>query len=114
MSHSFRRTTSAVVVLFAILFTLPAQAQRKSKEDQPLWAKTSLSAFKFRNVGPATTSGRIADLAVDTKTQEQCTWHWPLRASGKPRIMAPLSNLYSTAKAATAQVVSRLTLTTLM
>jgi len=67
MSHSFRRTTSAVVVLFAILFTLPAQAQRKSKEDQPLWAKTSLSAFKFRNVGPATTSGRIADLAVDTE-----------------------------------------------
>lgn len=80
MSHSFRNTTSAVVFLFTILFTLPAHAQRKSKEDQPLWAKTSLSAFKFRNIGPATTSGRIADLAVDSKSPG--TMYLALASSG--------------------------------
>ena len=80
MSYSFRYFTSAVVFLFAILFTLPAHAQRKSKEDQPLWAKTSLSAFKFRNVGPATTSGRIADLAVDA--QNPGTMYLALASSG--------------------------------
>ena len=80
MSYSFRYFTSAVVFLFAILFTLPAHAQRKSKEDQPSWAKTSLSAFKFRNVGPATTSGRIADLAVDA--QNPGTMYLALASSG--------------------------------
>jgi len=80
MSYSFRYFTSAVVFLFAILFTLPAHAQRKSKEDQPSWAKTSLSAFNFRNVGPATTSGRIADLAVDA--QNPGTMYLALASSG--------------------------------
>ena len=41
------------------------QAQKKSKNDSPKWAEQSISAFTFRGLGPATTSGRIADIAVN-------------------------------------------------
>tara|TARA_B100001245_G_scaffold236642_1_gene229124 strand:+ start:2958 stop:6206 length:3249 start_codon:yes stop_codon:yes gene_type:complete len=36
-----------------------------SEDNKPLIEKTSLSALKFRSIGPALTSGRIADLAVN-------------------------------------------------
>ncbi len=52
-------------LLFALTITLSGYSQRKSKDDAPSWTSANTSAFKFRDIGPATTSGRIADLAVN-------------------------------------------------
>lgn len=54
----------ALLFVALVLHSSTTHAQRKSS-DTPAWAETSTSAFKWRNVGPATTSGRIADLAVN-------------------------------------------------
>ena len=65
--------TSLLLCLLALCVALPpAQAQKKKKEKgkkeeiakDPL-ADVSLSSFKFREIGPALTSGRIADIAVN-------------------------------------------------
>ncbi|MCP4551068.1 MAG: glycosyl hydrolase [Bacteroidetes bacterium] len=61
-----------LVCILAILFILPEnQAQRNKKNkrediqsNNPL-KNVSLSTFKFRSIGPALTSGRISDLAVN-------------------------------------------------
>lgn len=58
-----------VTGLLALMMIMPAvQAQRKKNNDKdaddPL-AGVSLSTFKFRGVGPAITSGRLSDLAVN-------------------------------------------------
>jgi len=54
------------IVLFIICF-MPLQAQKKkspSPEKDPI-AKLSLRAFRWRCIGPALTSGRISDFAVN-------------------------------------------------
>ncbi len=65
--------TTILCALLALFVAMPnAQAQKKKKEKgekeekakDPL-ADVSLSSFKFRAIGPALTSGRIADLAVN-------------------------------------------------
>lgn len=56
-------------ILFVSLLVLafaPAQAQKKNKAKDAYWLKSSdLSGLKFRNIGPALTSGRIADMVVN-------------------------------------------------
>ena len=52
-------------LLLALTITSSGYSQRKSKEDTPSWTNANTSVFKFRDIGPATTSGRIADLAVN-------------------------------------------------
>ncbi len=53
------------------LFTLNIQAQKDKKKEKTqneasdALSKLSLSAFKYRSIGPALTSGRISDLAVN-------------------------------------------------
>jgi hypothetical protein len=57
---------------FSFLFVQIAIGQKSKKEDKPAVAepektileKTSLAGLKFRSIGPAIASGRIADLAV--------------------------------------------------
>jgi photosystem II stability/assembly factor-like uncharacterized protein len=51
------------VFLFALLFTLTSWAQ--NNEEPVQLEDVSLSGLKFRSVGPAITSGRIADFAVN-------------------------------------------------
>ena len=51
---------------FSLLFLMSSfnlEAQRKKKKVEKA-AEISLEAFKFRNIGPAFLSGRIADIAV--------------------------------------------------
>lgn len=60
---------SLVFLLVTVVDSAHAQ-RRKSKNSEPAAATNplegySLSSFKFRNVGPALTSGRIADFAVN-------------------------------------------------
>ncbi|MEN0050452.1 MAG: hypothetical protein AAF806_25530, partial [Bacteroidota bacterium] len=50
----------AFCLLFAFVCT--SNAQDKKEEDQS--DKINFSAFKLRNVGPAFTAGRIADIAI--------------------------------------------------
>ena len=68
--HSLKKTT-LLLCTGALLLSASVYGQRKSKDDTPDWTEQSTTAFKFRELGPATTSGRIADLAVHpTKTSE--------------------------------------------
>ena len=53
----------ALLWAIALLISVPTMAQRKSKDQA--FVDANISGLSFRNVGPATTSGRIADLAVN-------------------------------------------------
>ncbi len=67
MKRIFSLLLSFVLILSA---SNSLEAQRKKKNSEPQKLENpldgfSLSSFKFRSVGPALTSGRIADLAVN-------------------------------------------------
>ncbi|MCD6180189.1 MAG: hypothetical protein J7K39_09835 [Bacteroidales bacterium] len=53
--------------LLAVLIATPALAAKKKKEEKPKTAleETSFSGLKWRSIGPAFTSGRISDFAVN-------------------------------------------------
>ncbi len=55
------------VICLAVLFTtFLVQGQRKTDSNsKPLLSEASLNGLKFRSVGPALTSGRISDFAVN-------------------------------------------------
>ncbi len=56
----------ALLGIMLLLAFEPASAQRskKSADNASAVASQNYSAFKFRNIGPAFTSGRIADIAI--------------------------------------------------
>lgn len=60
-----------VIVLVVYGHAVSAQSKKtkspaveETKNEQSLFEKTSFTGLKFRNIGPALTSGRIADIAV--------------------------------------------------
>ena len=54
-----------LMLAFLLLLPLEANSQRKrNQKDNSKYQQVSLNAFKFRNVGPAFLSGRIADIAI--------------------------------------------------
>ena len=64
--------------LLAVLFIIPlSYAQRNKKDTEQngesdyYLSDVSLDAFKFRSIGPALTSGRIADFAVNPDNQSE-------------------------------------------
>ncbi len=64
--------TFLIILLTFISFNLDAQkrghkkaaAEQTEEKTKSVYAETSFSGFKFRNVGPAFSSGRIADIAI--------------------------------------------------
>ena len=66
-----KRLFSLLLCFFLIVFSInDSLAQRKKKKDEEPKVENpldgfSLSTFKFRSVGPALTSGRIADIVVN-------------------------------------------------
>ncbi len=52
------------LLLISLLITLPVLGQKDKNDDDGLLSKSTVSGLKFRLVGPASTSGRIADIAV--------------------------------------------------
>ena len=66
LSHIFRKV---LMLLLAGLFLLPAVSYGAKKKDPPgeksILSKSHLGALKFRSLGPAIASGRIADFAVN-------------------------------------------------
>ncbi|MEQ9423065.1 MAG: glycosyl hydrolase [Cyclobacteriaceae bacterium] len=63
------------ILIFAALVTFSADAQRRnsnsSDNQKTQLEKTSLNGLKFRNLGPALTSGRIADFAVNPENTKE-------------------------------------------
>ena len=53
-----------IFLIALIIFSPNAYSQKKKKDKNPL-DETSVSALKWRAVGPALTSGRVSDLAVN-------------------------------------------------
>ena len=57
--------------LFTLLFSIISIFGYSQNEEKTLLQKTSLSGLSFREVGPALTSGRIADIAVNPKNNSE-------------------------------------------
>ena len=56
-----------LLLAFNILLTLSLSAQKEA----PSLEKVGISGLKFRSIGPAKTSGRIADLAINTHNPDE-------------------------------------------
>lgn len=59
------KLSSIIFVTFFFLFQTVFFGQKKQKEDRFPSDKISINGLKWRNVGPALTSGRISDIAVN-------------------------------------------------
>lgn len=64
----------ALFLSFFLIFSLFAQENSETKKD------SSLSGLKFRSIGPAFMSGRIADIAIDP--QNQNIWYVAVGSGG--------------------------------
>ncbi len=74
---------SLLMSILCVSFLFPFQgieAQRKQKNQKTEAKKVSLDAFKFRNVGPAFLSGRIAD--IDTHPENSNVWYVAVGSGG--------------------------------
>ncbi len=58
----------------------PSADESKSEEDKELLTPERLGAFKFRSIGPALMSGRIADVAVDPRNSN--IWYVAVGSGG--------------------------------
>ena len=54
-----------IIIILILLCIQPLFAQKKKKEAANHLEKTSINALKWRSVGPALTSGRVSDIAVN-------------------------------------------------
>ena len=57
----------SLAILFSHNLTMGQGAKEGKKERSAV--KSALNAFKFRSIGPAFMSGRIADIAIDPKNE---------------------------------------------
>ena len=72
-----------LIILLAFLMLTPIDANSQRKRNQKENTKTekvSLNAFKFRNVGPAFLSGRIADIAIHPNNEN--IWYVAVGSGG--------------------------------
>ena len=58
---------SSLLFLFLLVFYVSVFSQEEKKQDD------IYKGLKFRNIGPALTSGRIADIAIHPK--DESTWY---------------------------------------
>src|SRR4029079_1136072 len=76
----------AILLLTAISFFATAdekKAQKKEepkKEDKSLMKSDTFSGLEFREIGPAVTSGRVVDIAVNPKNPS--TWYIAAASAG--------------------------------
>ena len=69
------------LVAFAFLFVFSFQlSYGQEKIDQKPSLSSALGGFKFRSIGPAFMSGRIADIAIDPKNEN--TWYVAVGSGG--------------------------------
>lgn len=73
------KKTSLIALCFILTFSFnPISSQDKKKEKNTI--SSALSGFKFRSLGPAFMSGRIADIAIDPKNQN--IWYVAVGSGG--------------------------------
>jgi photosystem II stability/assembly factor-like uncharacterized protein len=78
-----RRIATILVLLLATtaLVAAPATEKKKEEERKPgTYDSQALAGLTFRGIGPAVTSGRIGDIAVDPKTPS--TWYAAAASGG--------------------------------
>ena len=66
--------------LFFALTAINSFSQNKRKSKSKEYNKVSLTDFNFRNIGPAFLSGRIADIAIDSKNEN--IWYVAVGSGG--------------------------------
>ena len=70
-----------LMLAFLLLLPIEANSQRKrNQKDNSKYQQVSLNAFKFRNVGPAFLSGRIADIAIHPDNEN--VWYVAVGSGG--------------------------------
>ncbi|MEZ5146418.1 MAG: hypothetical protein R2759_04875 [Bacteroidales bacterium] len=90
--------SSGLAVLFLFISLGNAMGQKKkgdAEEGNDTIKSGDVSGLKWRSIGPAFTSGRIADFAVNPKTIQSIMWQQLVAMFGKPKITVPLSVPYS-------------------
>ena len=77
----------ALCLILALATLAPADAARKKKteeaageEKKPLLSAGTFSGLKLRGIGPALTSGRVSDIAVDPRDKN--TWYVAVASGG--------------------------------
>lgn len=72
MNYKMRFISLLTSFLFLFAFSIDLSAKKKPKNEEPDSLKSStFSGLKFRNIGPAFTSGRIADFAVNPENTSE-------------------------------------------
>ena len=64
----------------ALVLSVQAQKKKDNEPEKTTLEQTSLSGLKWRNIGPATTSGRVADIAVNPNNKSE--WYLAIASSG--------------------------------
>ena len=67
------------IIVLALTFSIVINIFSQEKNKTPL-IETALKGFKFRSVGPAFMSGRIADISIDPKNEN--TWYVAVGSGG--------------------------------
>ncbi len=67
------------IIVLALTFSLITNLFSQEKNKTP-FIETALKGFKFRSVGPAFMSGRIADISIDPKNEN--TWYVAVGSGG--------------------------------
>src|SRR4030088_2599989 len=77
-----RELSIALVLLAATVSTAQSQGNKKPAipPDSPKFTTGLLSGLKLRAIGPALTSGRVADIAIDPSDKR--TWYVGAAAGG--------------------------------
>ncbi|MCB2222224.1 MAG: glycosyl hydrolase [Bacteroidetes bacterium] len=67
-----------MILLFS--FTVYSQEAEKDSTDKDVWSSSTFSGLKFRNIGPALMSGRIADIAIHP--DDENVWYVAVGSGG--------------------------------
>ena len=70
----------SVLFMFSSSFTNAQKKRGQKKQESKTTNRIDLSAFKFRNIGPAFLSGRIADIAIHPNKEN--TWYVAVGSGG--------------------------------
>ncbi len=60
-----------LVLVVGIFYSPFAQKKKKSKQEESTFKSSTFSGLKFRNIGPALTAGRVADIAVNPNNSSE-------------------------------------------
>ena len=86
-----------ITLCAGLLFATVTSGQKKS--DAPAakndpWKSETFNGLKFRSIGPALTSGRVVDFAVDRLSPKHIMLLQPVVVSGKLKMQEILMSLY--------------------